>query len=110
MACKDPNCLKELIEHNSNGNLFRKKLSKTAFRCLLEVLTNAKRKKLKDCFSRKTRNGFKTHKKLISKFVSKTSSERHRREKLQSVPKHFKKWVRKLLADFEKNCLEEKLS
>ena len=109
MACSDPNCLKELVDHNTQGNLFKKKLSKTAFRCLLEVLKNARRKKLKKCFSRKTRKGFKTYKKLISKFVSKKISERQRREKFQSVRKNFQKWIRQLLADFEKNCLEENL-
>ena len=105
--CQKKGCLKELLSLIENGDIFKKKLTKSAFRCFSEVISNVGRKKLKKCFSKKSRAGLKKNRRLIEKILSRKYSEKCRRKALQSIPKKLKKLLRGVLLEFQTNCLVE---
>ena len=55
MACRKKKNLKALLEACVTDTLFDKHLKKGVFLCVVEIISNSKKKKLKSCFSSSTR-------------------------------------------------------
>jgi len=92
MSCKNENCLKQLVEVLVTGKVFKKKkISKDAFKCFVEVLKNAGSKQLKHCFGKSSRKGLRKHKKLVKILTSSRFSKKKRLKKLWNSSKGFKK-------------------
>ena len=105
MTCKKPECLKGLIEVVLRDGLFEKGLKKTEFKCFIEVLGNASRKKLKHCFGKKVRRGLKKFKPIIAKLLSKKKTSKKRKKILENAPQQFRNFIKLLFKDFMNNCI-----
>ena len=106
MSCKVPECLKELVEVLVTGRVFKKKkMSKDAFKCFVEVLKNAGSKKLKNCFGKSSRKGLRKYKKLVKILTSRRLPQKKRQKKLFNSSRGFRKFIRIIFKDFIRNCV-----
>ena len=106
MACKKRKNLKELIEILVKDRLYKKDLKKKHFEIFLEILQNGKRKKLRHCFSKESRDVLKTNRSIVRALVDSNVSLAKRMRRLRKVPKSFRVAVKTVLHDFLSNCVE----
>ena len=106
MALKNQESVKEIIDIFVKGKLFEKGLKKKHFKIFVEILNNASRKKLKSCFSDKSRKGLKKYKKIVQKLNSKRIPTTKRMKNLRKTSESFRRMVRSVINDFMTNCCE----
>ena len=106
MALKDGESVKDIINIFTSGKLFEGDLEKKNFKIFIEILNNAKRKKLKKCFSRRSRKGLQKHSRLVRKLCSKKTSTKKRMKILRNTGDSFRRVVRQVISDFMTRCCE----
>ena len=106
MALKCGESVKDIINIFISGKLFESDLGKKNFKIFIEILNNAKRKKLKKCFSRRSRKGLQKHSRLVRKLSSKKISTKKRMKLLRNSGDSFRRVVRKVITDFMTRCCE----
>ena len=106
MALKDGESVKDIINIFTSGKLYERDLGKKNFKIFIEILNNAKRKKLKNCFSRRSRKGLQKHSRLVRKLCSKKTSTKKRMKILRNTGDSFRRVVRKVISDFMTRCCE----
>lgn len=107
MACQDGVKLRGMIDACFMDELFSKSLKDSIFASFLEVLKNSKKKKLKSCFSKKTRRGLNKNRSLVKYLLRSKVPLKKRKKKFRKSSKKFQKLVHdNLIPEFLKNCVE----
>ena len=107
MACKKKKNLKALLEACVTDTLFDTGLKKSVFLCVIEIIKNSKRKKLKSCFRSETRAKICKNKKLLNFLKNEKNSLKKRKKRfIKCSEKEKKLFNNYLIADFIGNCLE----
>ena len=107
MACCKKKKLQQLVEACVADKLFEPNLKTSVFKCVVEIIKNAKTEKFADCFSQKTHGKIKKQRKLLKKLINSKISIKKRKQKFISSPKTVRKlFYNYILHDFVQNCLE----
>ena len=107
MACKKKKNLKALLEACVTDTLFDKHLKRNVFLCVVEIISNSKKKKLKSCFSSSTRRKILKFKKLLNFLKDdKISLKKRKRRFIKCDEREKKLFNNYLIADFISNCIE----
>lgn len=107
MACRKKKNLKALLEACVTDTLFDAGLRKGAFLCVIEIISNSKKKKLKSCFSKSTRRKILKFKKLLNFLKNEKISLKKRKKRfINCDSKERKLFNNYLIADFISNCIE----
>ena len=107
MACKKKKNLKALLEACVTDTLFDDNIKKSVFLCIIEIINNSKKVKLKSCFSSRTRKKIVKHKKLLNYLKNgKISLKKRKKRFIRCSEKEKKLFNNYLIADFISNCLE----
>ena len=107
MACRKKKNLKALLEACVTDTLFDSGLKKSVFMCIIEIISNSKKKKLKGCFSSSTRQKITKFKKLLNYLKNEKISLKKRKKRfIRCDEKERKLFNNYLIADFISNCIE----
>ena len=106
MMAKEEQSVKSIIDILVKGKLFDRDLGKNNFNIFTEILSNASRKKLKKCFSRRSRKGLKKHRNTVRKLLSRKISLKKRMKTLRKTNESFRRVVRAVINDFMTRCCE----
>ena len=107
MACRKKKNLKALLEACVTDTLFDSGLKKSVFMCIVEIISNSKKKKLKACFSSSTRRKITKFKKLLNYLKNEKISLKKRKKRfIRCDEKERKLFNNYLIADFISNCIE----
>ena len=107
MACKKKKHLRALLDACVTDTLFTKDLKTKVFVCIIEIVKNCMKKKLKHCFSSKSLGHIKKNRNLLKYLKNKRISLKKRKKRfLQCTKKEKKLFYNHILYDFINNCLE----
>ena len=107
MSCCKPKRLKLLLEACVNDKLFDIDLNVIVFKCIIEIVKNARKKKFSHCFSAKTRKKMQKYASFINKIVnSKTPIKKRLKKFVNCQEKVQKVFYKNILRDFIHNCLD----
>ena len=107
MACRKKKNLKALLEACVTDTLFDVGLKRGVFLCVVEIISNSKKKKLKSCFSSSTRQKISKFKKLLNFLKNEKISLKKRKKRfIKCNEKERKLFNNYLIADFISNCIE----
>jgi len=107
MACRKKKHLRSFLDACVTDSLFTKDLKTNVFVCIIEIVKNCMKSKLKHCFSSKTLKYIAKNIKLLKFLKSKKISLKKRKKRfLRCSKKEQKLFYNHILYDFINNCLE----
>ena len=105
----DADHISDLNEALKNDLIFDASLKTSTLLLILEILWNLcknKDKALRKNVSAKTRQGVRKHKSLIKYLFDKNKSIQKRKRKFLKSKNSFKKFVKRLVVEFTRNCTD----
>ena len=106
-SCKKKKHLRAFLDACVTDSLFTEDLKTNVFVCIIEIVKNCMKSKLKHCFSSKSLKYIAKNRPLLKFLKSKRISLKKRRKRfLRCTKREQKLFYNHILYDFINNCLE----